>query len=385
MLKGNKGEWSELYVFLKLLADGKLHAADENLEKIEEVFYPIIKILRVEVGQQREYVLNGNVKIVDGGTNDILTEFPTADFVKHSFQLFKSIKQAKGRSFNFPQYEQFFRSIDINSLKAKSIDKSDITIFVHDLETSQSQQFGFSIKSLIGKNSTLFNSQAGTNFIYKIAVPKDKPFDVETFNQQTFATATSQKPKIAKIAVRLEQLEKLGYSLQFQSIQSHNLELNLTMVDSKLPLILSYLLYYKYRYGINNIIDLIDKLNTENPVDYNTSLGHPFYEFKIKNLLSDYALGMTPQTVWTGEYDATGGIIIVKSDGDILCYHICDKNKFQNYLIKHTKLEQASTGEDKENPGYPSTAKGAKPFRFGWVYEEGGEYFIKLNLQIRFR
>ena len=35
MIKGNKGEWSELYVFAKLLADGKLFQSDINLEKIE--------------------------------------------------------------------------------------------------------------------------------------------------------------------------------------------------------------------------------------------------------------------------------------------------------------------------------------------------------------
>lgn len=383
MLKGNKGEWSELYVLLKLLADGKLYAADENLERIEEVFYPIIKILREEVGHKRAYVLNGNIKVVDGETNNILTEIPAADFINHSLQLFQSIKQAKGRSFDFPQYEAFLRSINVNSLKAKSIDKSDITIIAHDLETGQNQQLGFSIKSLIGKNSTLFNSQAGTNFIYKIALPEGIPFDVAKFNKETYEAASS--PKDSKIAKRLERLEEMGGEINFKAIQSENLELNLTMVDSKLPLILSYLLYYKYRYSISNIIDLINKLNKENPVRYNTDLGHPFYEFKIKNLLADYALGMTPQAVWTGEYDATGGIIIVKSDGDILCYHICDKNKFQNYLINHTKLEQASTGEDKDNPGYPSTSRSAKPFKFGWVYEEDGEFFIKLNLQIRFR
>jgi len=383
MLKGNKGEWSELYVLLKLLADGKLHAADENLERIEEVFYPIIKILRNEVGQKREYVLNGDVKIVDGETRNILAQIPTSDFIKNTHQLFKSIKEAKGRSFAFLQYEDFLRSIEVNSLKAKSIDKSDITIIAHDLETGQNQELGFSIKSLIGKNSTLFNSQAGTNFIYKITFPEGKQFDVDQFNKETYEAASN--PKDSKIAKRLEWLEEMGCVINFKAIQSENLELNLTMVDSKLPLILSHLLYYKYRYSISNIIDLIQKLNKENPVAYNTNFGHPFYEFKIKNLLSDYALGMTPQSVWTGEYDATGGIIIVKSDGDILCYHICDKNKFQNYLINHTKLEQASTGEDKENPGNASTAKSTKPFKFGWVYEENGDYFIKLNLQIRFK
>ncbi len=48
MLTGNKGEWSEIYVLLKLLAEGRLYAANENLEKIETIFYPIIKILRDE-------------------------------------------------------------------------------------------------------------------------------------------------------------------------------------------------------------------------------------------------------------------------------------------------------------------------------------------------
>ena len=30
MFKQNKGEWSELYVFLKLLGDGVLYAADAH-------------------------------------------------------------------------------------------------------------------------------------------------------------------------------------------------------------------------------------------------------------------------------------------------------------------------------------------------------------------
>ena len=33
--KVNKGEWAELFVFLKALSDGKIYAADENLEKVE--------------------------------------------------------------------------------------------------------------------------------------------------------------------------------------------------------------------------------------------------------------------------------------------------------------------------------------------------------------
>ena len=383
MVKGNKGEWSELYVLLKLLADGRLYAADENLEKIEEVFYPIIKILRQELDRKRAYVLNGNVKILDGETNKLIAEIPTADFIKNTGLLFESIKNSSGRSSSFPEYDDFLTAIDVTTLKAKSIDKSDITLVVHDLETGQSPQLGFSIKSLIGKNSTLFNPQAGTNFIYKITIPENQQFDLSDFNITTYKEAARQA-KVSKIALRLKRLAEMGCTITFDSIQSKNLELNLTLVDSKLPSILSYAIYYKYCYSISNVIDLITKLNEENPLAYNTSLGHPFYEFKIKNLLSDYALGMTPEAVWTGLYDATGGIILVKPDGDVLCYHICDKNKFQKYLINHTRLEQAATGEDAENPGH-AKIKSKKPFKFGWVYEENGTYFIKLNLQIRFK
>lgn len=383
MIKGNKGEWSELYVLLKLLADGKLHAADENLDKIEAVFYPIIKIIREEFGQKRHYVLNGNVKIIDGETDIVLTEIPTVSFIKNARLLFKDIKSASGRSSQFPAYNNFLNSIDVTTLKAKSIDKSDIRLVVHDYETGQKPTLGFSIKSLIGKKSTLFNPQAGTNFIYKIDLPKDANFNLDAFNKSTYEKAKANS-KLAKISLRLERLEDLGCTITFESVQSRNLELNLTLVDSKLPLILSYALYYRYRYGITNVVDLVNKLNEENPVGYNLSFEHPFYEFKLKNLLSDYALGMTPESVWTGVYDATGGIIIVKSDGDVVCYHICDKNKFQKYLINYTKLEQAATSEDGENPGHPK-AKSAKPFKFGWVYEKDGAYYIKLNLQIRFR
>ena len=48
-ITGNKGEWSEMYVLLRLLSQGKIHAADENVEKIEDIFFPILKIMREEL------------------------------------------------------------------------------------------------------------------------------------------------------------------------------------------------------------------------------------------------------------------------------------------------------------------------------------------------
>ena len=48
MITGNKGEWSEVYALLKIIADKQLFAGDSDLNKIESLIFPIIKVLRDE-------------------------------------------------------------------------------------------------------------------------------------------------------------------------------------------------------------------------------------------------------------------------------------------------------------------------------------------------
>lgn len=359
MLTGNKGEWSEIYVFLKLLADGRLNAADANLNAIPNVYYPIIKILRQENGSNREYKINGNIQIIDGNTNTVLLNLPIANFIQQSQQLFTNLRAAQGRSFSFAAIETFLNSIDVHSLTALKTDKADIKVVVHDLNTGLQPKLGFSIKSMLGMNSTLFNPGNTTNFIYEITGVN------LTTNQIATINAITTEPKIKS---RVAHLTNLGARIKFRDISSRNLKLNLQLIDSDLPEILGWLLFYKYSLNKNNLPDLLTEINTNNPLNFDLSLGHPFYEYKIKNFLTDSALGMTPAALWTGIYDATGGIIIVKQNGDLVCYHIYNRNEFQTYLINNTRLEQASTSR----------------YSFGEIYEENGKFFIKLNLQVRF-
>lgn len=53
--KVNKGEWTELYVFLKALSVGKIYAADEKLNKISNLFYMILSAIKNEDHVQKEY------------------------------------------------------------------------------------------------------------------------------------------------------------------------------------------------------------------------------------------------------------------------------------------------------------------------------------------
>ena len=55
----NKGEWSELYVFLELLKDGKLYLADKNFNKMQDRFFEIVRIIRENI----DYFTGSEIKI----------------------------------------------------------------------------------------------------------------------------------------------------------------------------------------------------------------------------------------------------------------------------------------------------------------------------------
>lgn len=83
MLKGNKGEWSEVYVLLRLLADGKIYAADSELNKLEDVYFPIIKIIREETkGEVKEYNAGEMISIYINGSK--VKELPATEFESES-------------------------------------------------------------------------------------------------------------------------------------------------------------------------------------------------------------------------------------------------------------------------------------------------------------
>ena len=360
MLTGNKGEWSEIYVFLKLLADGKLHAADGDLNADPDVYYPIIKIVRQEDGSTRHFCRNGDVAIVDGENGATLKRISIGKFLKQSTELLEVIRRSKG-TFPIASIEAFLATIDVSSLAASSLDKADIKITVHDQRTNKNPELGFSIKSMLGKSSTLFNPGSATNFIYEVVGDTVSALELEGIN------AIVNEPKIAH---RLEAIGLAGCKLVFVRVESAILQANLQFIDGDLPRIMASLLELKYScIRPLDLPELTSRLSRSNPLAFDLTLGHPMYEQKVKNFLTDSALGMTPAKVWGGSYSATGGMITVKKDGGVVCYHIYNRSEFQEYLFRNTKLEQASTSR----------------YGFGTLYCDAGKVFIKLNLQVRFK
>ena len=356
MLAGNKGEWSEVYALLKIISDKQLYRGDGNLKKIKNAVMPIIKILREESDGTYEYEIDQNIVVINGAGLEFKVSI--LDFQLQAQNLLTIIKSSNA-NFEVPEIEKFISSFNCKSLKANSRVKSDIRIVLHDAKTGISPELGFSIKSQLGSASTLLNAGKTTNFIYKLEGEKLTADFIEEINQISSAS---------KIKDRLAKISNLNRKLTFVKTEKSVFSNNLTLIDSALPPILAEIVYIFYTTTNTKLSDLVADVTAKNPMNFDISEQHPFYVYKVKRLLTDIALGMMPSKVWTGELEATGGYLVVKDDGQVLAYHIYNRNDFEDYLFNNTKLETASTSRH----------------GFGVIYEQEGTQFFNLNLQIRF-
>ena len=361
-LSGNKGEWSEIYVFLRLLEIGKLYAADADLNKMDDVFYNIINIIRKEEIGKLEFRVNrnaGTVTVINTSNNTELGTMPVAEFKAAADRLYTDITESQRNTrgaFTLENTESFLDSLGVYTLKAPSEDKADIRIRIHDINTGIESVQGFSIKSRLGGPSTLINAGRTTNFIYEVTGPIDDVV-MDEFNTCS-----------RKFKDKFDVLDQYSCDIEYIGMENSVFEGNLMLIDGDLPEICGYMLKSYYGTGLNKVTDSLSNITETNPLGYNLSNGHPFYSYKFKRLLSECALGMLPAKTWDGIADATGGYIIVREDGEVLCYHLFNHNEFENYLLQNTKFETASTSRH----------------QFGLIYKESGKYYLKLNLQIRF-
>jgi len=357
MITGNKGEWSEIYALFKLLGDKQLFLGDKDIEKLEGLVYPIIKILRSENNGDFEYSIKDEIILVSG--NEQVLKIPIEQFKTKALFLLNAIKENRERTFSVPEIEEFMQSINCISLKASSSAKTDITIVVHDQRTNQQPTLGFSIKSQLGSPSTLLNAGKTTNFIFKINGVDLTDKQIDDIN------CISSRSKIMD---RISEIQAKSGSFEFMKTERQIFSNNLVLIDSLLPQILSQIVFDFYSSEYSHLKDLVNQTSEKNPMNFDVENEHKFYEYKIKRFLTDVALGMMPSKVWSGKYDATGGYLIVKENGDVLCYHIYNRNEFENYLLNNTKLDTASSSRH----------------GFGEIYKENNELYFNLNLQIRF-
>lgn len=358
-ITGNKGEWSEFYAFIKILTDGKIFTADKNLEILKENFYIVLKIIREESAGPKSYdVSRGDGSVV---ISDILNEkekkldiIELNEIKSGVAKIFNEMKDAKGASFKIKLAKDVMKKLHCSQIKASSGKKADLIIILHDKRSPSFPELGFSIKSMLGSASTLLNASGATNFTYKI---KGK-------GNRSLANMNGNMI----VRDKTKEVYGLGNKIEFFNVNNEAFRKNLRKIDSNFPLIIAEVIKNYYLGKGSRVSELIDFISKDKELCEKTGFDKSDLEYKMKNFLSAIALGMTPAKEWDGYTKAHGGYIIVKENGEIVCYHLYNRDEFEEYLYNNTKLDT------------PSTTK----HKFGDIYSENGENFIKYNLQIRF-
>lgn len=376
-MAANRGEWAELYVLFKLLGEGKIYAADENLNINTESYLDVLRIFREEANNViTEYRTGLNVDIYIG--NILAISIPATEFVRNADILLCTITTSTGRSFDVLQAtKDFMHSAKIHSVKAKNISsfrniggKNDIVMEVRDHTMSLVYIAGFSIKAKGKSPATLFNTAKASAFVYKL----NNVTAVDMNNINSLFTDKGGKDKNARmdyIRNHNIELEFVGNKILPNNTYSVFAD-NLDMIRGDMQAIWNQVLLIHYMSTERNktaLSDICNILADQNPLHKRNP--HAFYEKAIKDFLYAAFSGMTASLRWDGQETVNGGYIVAKDNGDVLVYHTRSGEAFKSFLFATTKIDRP---EASENKGYP----------YAHVYESSGEYFIDLNFQVRF-
>lgn len=367
--KCNKGEWAELYVMFKLLGEGRLYAADSHLRKKPNCYLEVLSIIREEVAEAvAKYNVgdDGVIEVVQGGL--VLARVPSKEFLANAHLLFEHLEKAKGASVGAPErVAKFADRIFVTKPKSPSVKglgnfggKTDITIRLHDSRTSMTSIMGFSIKSQFAQAPTLFNAGTSSQLLFWMQGMDDE--DAALFNSLVGNNGKREWSKCVQLIADRE-IEPTFIGTQFGVFRDNLLMIRESMAGLLACMYREALLVDRSCVGVK---DLCDKIAEQNPLDFNNT---KLYEKAIKDFLFASFAGMTAGRSWDGEEQVNGGYIVVLPDGEVLCYHANDRERFRDYLLENTFVEYVS----------------CKKYHWGFVSrDEEGRHVLPVNASIRF-
>lgn len=353
----NKGEWTELLVFVKLLTEQKLYLSDKELNP-KNAFFNIKKVTTQNLDLEF-FIIDKSIIQLKDKNSEKTKEIKISEILNKSIleKLTDAVINGK-KTFTIPTFDLIQKTLEFDTIKGgTSYQKADIQLDISNKEISSKNE-GFGIKSYLGSKPTLLNASGNTNFIFEIkGIDCSKMDEINAIDTKT------------KLKDRIHFIEEIGGSLNFIGAEKETMEYNLKLADSLMPSIVGELLMSFYSKRISKITDIVDEIDTNGKLNSEINYGDKkSLKVKIKKLLIDILLGFFAGTKWNGEY-ISNGTIVMKKTGDIVGFHVIDLKSLKDYLFENIKLDT------------PSTTR----HRFGKIYKEkNGKLYFKLNLQLRF-
>lgn len=368
----NRGEWSEPYVALRIIGDGKLYLADEEGNRVPDQWLNIIEVIRHETTSRIvKYRYNPNnvlVNITLNGNEEIT--IPAAEFMQNADILRNEILQGQGAFEVSENLKAFFERIQMRRVKARNIQKSDIFLSAEDPRNNvEREMIGFSIKSKFGKDPTLFNTGKASAAIYKLSNMDD------TFMDEINSLVDNQNH--AAVSERCRRLIEHGCSFEFMGFPiaaragCKAFEENLDMINPRLMYVFDFILrkHFLTDCTARDVEDMVNLVIAENPC--NLIRPEEKYPYMIKAFLYASYCGLTAGTLWDGRSNVNGGFIAVNEQGEVTANFALESEAFKSYLFKHCYFEWPATSEGHGN--------------YAMVYKDGADYYFRLNFQIRYR
>lgn len=410
----NKGERSESYVVLKLVADGQLAEGDRELRPRGNNYYRLLKIILRALGKsgaarehRREIVFPHAEKpeTAPGGTNEkifirngeqTLSESTNSEFRKIAEELLKEIRSKKDTG----ALAEFLRSKNLEGFVGKATcgHKSDLQLEILDSGTGTPRELGFSIKSYLGAAPTLVNASAATRLEFRLC--------------RNRKTGSASAPDMAELAKKFNAMQDeragarrkynwcalLGFlrehdvRLEFSKCVEPIYETNLMTVDSAFPRVLATLVRNHFEFKKSSFADALEKLVADDPLDLRerftekisaanaagkhnhnagTEMPRIIYAGMMKRFLRHCVLGMNAGTLWHGKSEVSGGIIAVREDGNLVSFFAYNFDELDEFLFSNAKFETPSSTRHKFGRIVPA--------------DDGNGFVIRLIVQVRDR
>ena len=353
-ISGNWGNWGEFWVFLKALENGYFAFSDTDLNPIKNKSILIRKVYR----ENLTFDVTGSSAIKFTAPDGASKEIDKADLRTQNIALLKEFNSISTAPFECSNGYYLLNLLHQEKL-SDTRDTRDIAFQIVDPLTAQHHDAGFSVKTVAKGKPTLFNCSAQSRLVFEVEGYSGTLSDVNSIAGQ------------AKVINRISKIMELGGKFKFVSCYGDVFQKNLIKIDSQMPELLALAVLANFQVKIRNK-KLGDVLNSNVYSrlleDLKIPLDTDDIIFKFKNFLMNAACGMTSAKVWNGNTDVDGGLLVVRRDWEVVCFHIFNFGQLQNYLYDNVKFD---------------TPNSRKNNIFGELYIEDGKLFFMLNFHFR--
>ena len=376
-LTRNRGEWSEIWAVLKVLAEGRISTLSVSNGVISKTGSSVlVHALRTgRSGTVIDYVLErdgrGNpsrLSIRKADTGEMLAPPVPHSVVWDDFEAFDDAltcagENAKG-TFSVAGADELFEKYLFGSGKSPSTLKQDCELALIALDGRTEEMRGFSIKSYTGGSPTLFNASQGAAFRYRLAG--------QTAAAKRSVDSIQKKSVKSWVVARVNALHDLHAFTADVKAEHPVFAKNLSLLDTNMAGVIGHLLRIGRSSAVNSgsLKEALELLVREDPLGLGSVFAKTYYGFRVRHFLRAAALGMTPATPWDGNEDAEGGMLVVSADRELYCL-LAGKSEFERYLVETTYFDTPSTSR---LPGYAEIEEDSE-----------GVVTFKLHLQIRER